>query len=284
MNMSTPSLPTVPFGPYRVSRLILGDNPIYGYSHFNQLLSRHQRDFHTPERIIETLKRAEACGINAWQNTITERSLADLRRYREEGGTIQWLCLSTGQWIDEPHRVEEAARHQPIGMAPHGGGVGDRCLRENRLPLLRDLLRRIRDTGVLVGLSVHDPRLLEIAEEEGWDVDYYMTALYDLRGGREAFERKFGYPPLGEIYLREHRVRMCEVIRQTRKPCLAFKVLAAGRAIASPEQIRQEIAFALENIKASDALLLGMYQQINDQIGENAALVAELCRASGASI
>jgi hypothetical protein len=107
-----------------------------------------------------------------------------------------------------------------------------------------------------------------------------MTALYNLRGGREEFERKFGYSPLGEIYLREDRTRMCELIQQTRKPCIAFKVLAAGRAIATPDRIRQEIAFALENIKPSDALLLGMYQQLNDQIGENAAIVADLCRAA----
>jgi hypothetical protein len=278
---NAPTLPTVPFGPHRVSRLIIGDNPIYGYSHFNQLLSQHQREFHTPERVIATLKRAEAAGINAWQNSLTERSLSDLRRYREEGGTIQWLCLSTSQWYEEPHRVEEAARHQPIGMAPHGGGVGDRCLRENKLPLLQDLLKRIRDTGVLVGLSVHDPRLLEIAEEGGWDIDYYMTALYNLRGGREEFEQKFGYAPLGEIYLREHRDRMCALIRQTRKPCIAFKVLAAGRTIGSPDQVRREIAFALEKIKPTDSLLLGMYQQFHDQIGENAAIVAELCRELG---
>jgi hypothetical protein len=259
---------------------MIGDNPVYGYSHFNQLLSEHQKSFHTPERVLETLRRAEAAGINAWQNTLVERSLSDLLRYREQGGKIQWFCLSTGQWLDEPHRVEEAARHGPVGIAPHGGGIGDRCLRENRLPLLKDLLKRIRDTGVLVGLSVHDPRLLEIAEEESWDLDYYMTALYNLRGGREQFERMFGYPPMGEIYLREDRERMCAVIRQTRKPCMAFKVLAAGRVIGSKEQVRQEIRFALENIKPSDVLLLGMYQQFGDQIGENAASVAEFCRTA----
>jgi hypothetical protein len=278
MNSTNQSLPTVSLGPYRVSRLIIGDNPIYGYSHFNQLLSQHQSDFHTPEQVIATLKRAEAVGINAWQNTLTARSLADLQRYREAGGAIQWLCLSTGQWYDEPQRVEEAARHQPIGIAPHGGAIGDRCLRENSLPRLKDLLKRIRDTGVLVGLSVHDPRLLQIAEEEGWDIDYYMTALYNLRGGREEFDQKFGYPPLGEVYLREHRSRMCELIRLTEKPCIAFKVLAAGRAIGSRERIREEFAFALRNIKPTDALLVGMYQPFSDQVGENAALVAELCR------
>jgi hypothetical protein len=278
MNTTSQTLPTVSLGPYQVSRLIIGDNPIYGYSHFNQLLSQHQRDFHTPEQVIATLKRAEAAGINTWQNTLTPRSLADLLRYREEGGTIQWLCLSTGQWYDEPHRVEEAARHQPLGIAPHGGAIADRCLRENSLPVLKDLLKRIRDAGVLVGLSVHDPRLLQIAEDEGWDIDYYMTALYNLRGGREEFERKFGYAPLGEIYLREHRSQMCELIRTTNKPCIAFKVLAAGRTIGSRERIREEFAFALQNIKPTDAVLVGMYQQFSDQVGENAALVSDLCR------
>jgi hypothetical protein len=274
----TPSLATVPLGPYRISRLILGDNPIYGYSHFNQLLSQHQSSFHTPEQVLATLRRAEAAGINTWQNTLTPRSLSDLERYREEGGQMQWLCLSTGAWYDEPHRVEEAARYGPIGIAPHGGGIADRCLRENTLPLLRDLLKRIRDTGVLVGLSVHDPRLLEIAEEEGWDIDYYMTALYNLRGGREEFEKRFGYAPLGEIYLREHREQMGVRIRQTRKTCIAFKILAAGRAISSPSRIREEIGFALSNIKPTDALLIGMYQQFHDQIGENATIVGELCQ------
>src|SRR5437764_141261 len=117
---------TVPLGSHQVSRLIIGDNPIYGYSHFNQLLSQHQREFHTPDQVLATLRRAEAVGINAWQNTISPRSVSDLNRYREEGGTIQWLCLSPGSWYDEPHRVEEAVRHRPIGIAPHGGAVGDR--------------------------------------------------------------------------------------------------------------------------------------------------------------
>ena len=278
MHTTVPSLPTVSLGPYQVSRLIIGDNPIYGYSHFNQLLAQHQREAHAPDSVMASLRRAEEVGINAWQNTITERSLSDLLRYREEGGTIQWLCLSTSQWYDEPHHIAEVARHNPIGMAPHGGGIGDRCLRENKLDLLKDILKRIRDTGVLVGLSAHDPQLISIAEDEDWDVDYYMAALYNLRGGREEFEERFGYSPLGEVYLREHRPKMCEQILQTDKPCIVFKVLAAGRAVGSKEQIREEFAFALKNIKPNDALLIGMYQKFGDQIGENAAMVAEICQ------
>jgi len=271
-------LPTVPLGPHRISRLVIGDNPIYGYSHFNQLLSQHQSGFHSTEQVIATLKRCEEVGITAWQNTVTDRSLSDLRAYREAGGTIQWLCLSTGRWYDDPSGIAEVAAHGPIGMAPHGGGVADRCFRENRLGHLRDILKRIRDTGTLVGLSTHDPRLLETVESEAWDIDYYMTALYNLRGGREEFEQRFGYAPLGEIYLREDRDRMLALMRQTSKPCMAFKVLAAGRLIGSRDQIRSEFAYALKNSKPTDSLLIGMYQQFGNQVGENAAAVADICR------
>ena len=172
----------------------MGDNPIYGYSHFNQLLSGHQKEANTSDQVIATLRRAEEVGINAWQNSLTERSAADLQRYRDEGGAIHYFCLSPGGlWYDDPSQIDVAAGHGPIGMAPHGSGVAGRCLKENRLGHLRDILKRIRNTGAMVGLSVHNPRLIDIAEEEDWDIDYYMAALYYLEGAREEFERKFGY-------------------------------------------------------------------------------------------
>lgn len=271
------SLPKVSFCGHRISKLLIGDNPIYGYSHFNQLLSQHQRAYHTPDRVVETLKRAEEVGINGWQNTLTARSLSDLQRYRAEGGTMHWFCLSAGSaWYEDPDGVFDAVEHGPLGMAPHGGGVGHRCLRENRLDLLRDILKRIRDTGALVGLSVHDPQLLHIPEDEAWDLDYYMTGLYNLHGGREKFTEKFGYAPLGEVYAREDCDAMCQAIRRTTRPCIVFKVLAAGRAIGSPAQIRAEVKFVLEHTKPIDLLLLGMYQQFGDQIGENAAVITSL--------
>jgi hypothetical protein len=278
-NKTNAALPTVSFGPHQISRLIMGDNPIYGYSHFNQLLSQHQKEANSSDSVLTTLRRAEEVGINAWQNSLTDRSASDLQKHRDQGGNIQYFCLSAGRlWYEDPGLISEAAKHNPIGMAPHGSGVAGRCFTENKMDHLKDILKRIRDTGVLVGLSAHDPRIIEYVEEHGWDIDYYMTALYNLAGARKAFEEQFEYPPLGEVYLREHRDRMCGVIQKTDKPCIAFKVLAAGRAIQSKDQIREEFAFALNNIKTTDVLLVGMYQKFSDQLGENAALVAELCQ------
>ena len=78
-------LPTVPLRSHQVTRLIIGGNPIYGYSHFNRLFSQHYTDWHTPQRVLELLKRCEECGLNTFQNSYAERTLSDLDRYRRSG-------------------------------------------------------------------------------------------------------------------------------------------------------------------------------------------------------
>jgi hypothetical protein len=118
---STPSLlPTIQLGPHRVTRLIIGGNPVYGYSHFNKHFDRHMTARHTPERVMELLKRCEECGLNTFQNSYSERTLSDLERYRAAGGTMNWLCLGKPDWDQHPEFIDDAARHKPIGIAPHG--------------------------------------------------------------------------------------------------------------------------------------------------------------------
>ncbi len=271
------ALPTVRLGKHEISRLIVGGNPIYGYSHFNRHLSRHFTEWHTPERVLELLRRCEQVGINTWQNSYAERTLADLDRYRQAGGRMHWLCLGKGDWDQRPERIDEAARRKPIGIAPHGA-LAERLHRQGRVKVLRDLLRRIRDRGVLVGLSAHNPAVIRLAEEQNWDVDYYMCCLYYLTRPRDEYRKLLGKDlPLGEIYLPSDPPQMFKVIQATRKPCLVYKVLAAGRRIGTPAEVRQCFETALNNIKPIDALIVGMYQQFGDQVGENATLVRELC-------
>ncbi|PYJ85333.1 MAG: hypothetical protein DME22_09595 [Verrucomicrobia bacterium] len=75
-NTSAPSkLPTIRLGPHEVTRLIIGGNPIYGYSHFNNILSQYRTAWHTPERVLELLNRCEAEGINTWQNSYAEPAI-----------------------------------------------------------------------------------------------------------------------------------------------------------------------------------------------------------------
>jgi hypothetical protein len=271
-----PLLPTIKLGPHQVTRLIIGGNPIYGYSHFNRLLSQHQVDWHTPERVVALLKRCEQAGLNCWQNSYAERTLQDLDRYRADGGTMHWLCLGKPDWDQHPDRIDDAAKRKPIGIAPHGA-LADRLHRDKKLDVLTDLLKRIRDQGVLVGLSAHNPELVEVAEDKGWAVDYYMCCLYYRTRSNAELKKMLGDDlPLGEIYLPSDPPRMYKVIRSVKKPCLVYKVLAAGRRIGSKAEVRACFKTALDNVKPNDALIVGMYQQFGDQVGEDAALVREL--------
>ena len=270
-------LPTTRLGPHEVTRLILGGNPVYGYAHFNRLLSQHQTAWHTPQRVVQLLERAEQAGINTWQNSYAERTLQDLDRFRAAGGKLHWLCLGKPDWDQYPDRIDDAAKRKPIGIAPHGA-LAERLHRQSKLTTLNDLLKRIRDQGVLVGLSAHNPALIELAEEKNWDVDYYMCCLYYLTRPREEFQKLLGADlPLGEIYLPSDPPRMFKVIHAARKPCLAYKVLAAGRRIGSPAEIRACFEMAFANIKPTDALIVGMYQEFGDQVGDNAAIVRDIC-------
>jgi hypothetical protein len=272
-----PLLPTVTLGKHEITRLIIGGNPIYGHSHFNRLLSQYQTDWHTPERVVALLKRCEQAGINCWQNSYAERTLQDLERYRETGGKMHWLCLGKPDWDQHPERIKDAAKHKPIGIAPHGA-LAERLHRNKKLADLTDLLKRIRDEGVLVGLSAHNPELIELAEEKDWKIDYYMCCLYYLTRPREEYQKLLGADlPLGEIYLPTDPPRMFKTVRAVKKPCLVYKVLAAGRRIGSKTEICECLKTALTKIKPSDAMIVGMYQQLGDQVGENAALVRELC-------
>lgn len=271
-----PLVPLVPFGKHRITRLISGANPIYGYSHFNYVFSAHMGEYHTTERVLSFLEQLERAGVNTWQASWSERLEKDWLRYKEQGGKLQLLMLSRPTFNDEPEMLKRAVKLKPMGIAQHGGST-NRLWDAGKFERSLDYLKQIRDTGVMVGLSCHNPLEVEYAEEKGWDVDYYMTSLYYMLRPRAEFEKILGGQlPLGEIYLPSDPPRMMETIRKAKKPCLAYKVLAAGRSVDSPEHVKERMGVAFNGIKATDAMIVGLYQRYNDQIGQTAQFAREI--------
>ena len=268
-------LPTAQIGDLRVTKLILGGNPIYGHSHFNRLYSQHLREYHTPERVLSLLQECSRAGINAWQNSYTSRTVSDVLRCREAGIPFHWFLLGKGDWVSDPSIIETAAKNNPDGIAPHGSS-SERLHREGRLHILRDMLKRIRQTGCLVGLSAHNPAVIEIAEDEGWDVDYYMCCAYYHNRPRNEVKELLGEKPMGEVYLRSDRDRMMKIVSNASKPCLVYKVLAAGREVLSSRGIQEAFKYALDKMKQNDAMIVGMFQEFGDQVSMNARIVREL--------
>jgi len=94
---TTPAkLPMIAIGKHQLSRLIVGGNPISGYSHSTQNLARHMREYFTLERTIEFISRCEKMGVNTWQSSHTKKIADTLRTLRERGSKIQWICLTSG--------------------------------------------------------------------------------------------------------------------------------------------------------------------------------------------
>ena len=66
-----------------------------------------------------------------------------------------------------------------------------------------------------------EPDVVDAVESKGWDLDYYMTCVYERHRSEEALKKLLGHVPMpvGEVYLREDPPRMFQAMRQTKRPC-----------------------------------------------------------------
>lgn len=270
-----PTLPTVRFGKTQITRLIIGSNPFYGYSHTNRALDQCMREYYTQDRRMEVLHSAERNGINAWQLHYDTQPMADFARYRAEGGRMHLILLADFELMKNPKLLPEVAKLGPLGIAHHGNRTDER-FRNGQKGLVRDFLKAVRDTGVLVGLSAHNPAVIDTVESEAWDIDYYQACLYRVSRTVEETRAQFGEAPHGEAFMEKDPERMGKMIRQTKKPCLAFKLLGAGRTSNSPAALEKSYRFAYANIKPGDAAIVGMFPKFRDEVKENADLVRRI--------
>ncbi len=274
-----PLLPTVKFGKFEITRLIIGSNPFYGYSHFNRIYDQLMREWYTQDRKMEVLHACERHGINTWQLHYNDQPIEDFKRYRAEGGKMHLVLLADFELMKNPKLLPEVAKLGPMGIGHHGGRTDDR-FRNGEKDKIKDFLKAVRDSGVMVGLSTHNPAVIDTAEGENWDVDYYQTCLYRVSRTAEEARAEYGEAPINEIYMEKDPERMCRMIRQTKKPCLAFKLFGAGRTINSPEEIEHAFRFAFTNIKPTDPVIVGMYPRFKDEMRENTEMVRRILTTS----
>ena len=272
-------LPTVKFARQAITRMIVGSNPFYGYSHFNPIFDQTMREWYTQDRKMEVLHACEREGINAWQLHYNDLPMEDFKRYRAEGGRMHLILLADFALMKDPTLLPQVAKLGPLGIAHHGG-VTDQRFRGGEKQKIKDFLKAVRDSGVMVGLSTHNPAVVDTAESEAWDIDYYQACLYRVSRTPEEARAEYKESCINEIYMEKDPERMCKMIRQTRKPCLAFKLFGAGRTIGSPRQIEAAFRFALSNIKPTDAVIVGMFPRFSDQVRENTAIVRRILARS----
>ena len=277
--MSGQSLPQVPFGPYLISRLVLGDNPIHGGSHLSRFVDEQMRRHFSREQVLRLLAACEAEGVNTWQ--CNPPLLGLYLQRRREGSCLQFISLGS-QDPGHPDGVASLARAGAIGVAHHGE-VTDALFKEGRIGEIRDYLRHVHDAGLMAGVSTHMPALVDHIESMGWDTDFYMACVYERHRSADELRALLGHVPIpvGEVYLEEDPPRMFAAMRSTSKPCLAFKILAAGRLCSAQSDVEQAFRETFRQIKPTDAVIVGLYPEYEDQVALNAAYVRRFSSLSG---
>ena len=258
-------LPTIQLGNTSVTRLIVGGNPFSGNSHVNEALDWQMRDYFTTQRIKETLFRCQEHGINTMLLRGDMHIMRIIHEFRQDGGNLNWICMTGGEFWNYEGHIRQIMQYKPSAIYHHGS-VTDALFKEKKYDELKKRISIIRDQGIPAGLGTHMPEVMEYAEEHDWGADFYMSCVYNLSLGSDRVSSSIsGKANTGERFEEEDIPVMYEMIRRVPKPCLAFKILGATRRCTSQEQVRSAFIEAFENIKDTDAVVVGMFPQKEDQ-------------------
>jgi hypothetical protein len=270
-------LPTVWWGQHAITRLLLGHNPFKGIAHQAGHLGLEMKEYFDADidHGVQLMRRCEELGINTFQmgfrpnERLVEKCLRDRKA---KGGRFQWIASFYSLPQDREAAKQELRFLLQMDPPPIGvqqvGNTSDLLMKQGKLGLSQDNLRLFRDAGLLVGIGSHNAEVIDTVASKGWDVDFYQCSFY---------RSLFGLNPQGgEVFEAADRDAMTRVIRQLPKPCIAFKVLGAGRHCQSSETIEAALRFAFKSIKSTDVVLLGMWQKHKDQAAENTALTRKI--------
>ncbi|SPF33942.1 conserved exported hypothetical protein [Candidatus Sulfopaludibacter sp. SbA4] len=258
-------VPKMKFGKYEISRLICGCNPFYGFGHFNQTLGAVMQEYFTPARVREVLHQCNRFGIDTFNYYAGGRGLPDFESFLAEGGRMQLVAQGMG---DQAAVVKTL---KPMAIYHHGENT-DRAFQNGQMETVKEWCKTVRGMGVMAGVGTHKPEVIQLVEEQGWDIDFYAGCVYNRTRTPEEWKKVLNGELVemqGECYLQSDPARMYKVMRATAKPCFAFKILAAGRVA----NVDQAFRTAYESIKPTDGVFIGLFPRVKDEVRENAERV-----------
>jgi hypothetical protein len=269
-------VPKMKFGGAEISRMVLGVNPFYGFSHYNNNFSVTMKEWYTQEKVCAIMHQCNQYGINAFNYVHLDRAPLDLARFQAEGGKMH-LIIQVSAGVESSMLVKTL---KPLALHRQGEVV-DKAFQSGQMNTVKEWCKQARDLGVQVGVGTHKPEVIAQVEEEGWDVDFYAGCVYNRTRTTEEWKKVLNGETLemsGDTYLQSDPPRMYRVMRQTKKPCFAFKILAAGRI--ADRGVDQAFRTAFESIKPTDGIYVGMFPRAKDEVKENAERVHRILTKS----
>jgi hypothetical protein len=256
-------IPQADFCGLKMSRLVIGANPFGGYSHQNPERDKEMVAYYSVDRIIETWQRAELVGINTMiTNNESPHVVQAVREYCATNGILQWIAqVNYRLKADMFEAIDEVVNIGCKALYFHGALIDDAYLNQDDT-MLRSWCEYARSKGVPVGVAGHAP------EAHLWVdslniVDFHCVCFFNcgsLHAGK------------GDRFTLADIIPATECIRRIQNPCIAYKIMGAGRIDA-----RMAFEYAFEHIKPGDVVNVGMYRGDKDgMVEENAAIVSSI--------
>jgi hypothetical protein len=245
-------LPTVRIGTLEVSRLILGSNPFWGYSHKSAQLDEEMKRHYTDERIMQILDEAAECGLTALASPPDERWVKLWARYLEKGGRLKiWISQCHGRPEQMFEEIDRSIKAGAKAIFIQGARVEEQFGRGN-FKTLQSWIEHIKEAGLPAGAAAHWPEIHPELERRKFPTDFYYQCMYNASKTSD--------------YSAAEREKAAATIERLEKPVIAYKILGAGRLTAS-----EGFEYAFNRIKRKDGVCVGIYaQKAIDQIRQNA--------------
>lgn len=275
-------------GGAKISRLILGANPMGGGAHSRDLLymSKLMRAYNTEERLLDLLKIAESEGVNA----VLHGNVGLIRKHNAACGgrmqTVRALSLPFNGDTDAEKiaRSIEALRQQGAVAQYVFGDSGDYLVRNRRVDVLGMALDVAAKMGVALGVGCHALEVVTECARQGLKPAFYVKTFhddnywsatpkanrqpfcwYDTAGGNSYSGCTGDHSGFHDNIWCLEPEETTRVMRELATPWIAFKVLAAGAI-----HPRQGFDFAFRN--GADFIAVGMFDY---QVRENAQIARD---------
>jgi len=265
-NQATQAMPTGKIGNQEFSRLFLGGNLFGGYSHSRELdyVSTLMLRYNTPAKIRETFELAESRGITAFNSWVMQENQA-LFDHWKNGGKIRWFSQvrldKDGGYSQIRRAIDEGATGVHIT-----GDTAEMLLAEGKFDKVGETIELIQSKKRIAGVCAHDLQVIVECEKRRLNpdflqktfhsLDYYTAPRPDEKGPMGPHDNSWCDDPQA----------VADVMAGTKKPWIAFKILAAGA-------IPPKTAFPYAFNSGADFILVGMFDW---QIAENAGLACRV--------
>jgi hypothetical protein len=228
-----------------VSRMIIGTNWFFGWSHTSRAKDAYIKSTMTTDKIASVIEVFLEAGVDTMMGQIQHPGMKEAVTEAEQRSGRKITFVSTpGLNVGErPEDFDQARRtierDAELGAAicmPHTSSTDS--LVDTRLRRITNMDRychMVRDCGMLPGLSTHMPEAIVLADQTGLDVATYIS-IYNAAGFLMSLEVDW-----------VHRT-----IWNARHPVMTIKPMAAGRLLPLVG-----LAFAWATLRDQDMVTVG---------------------------